>query len=87
MESLRSIHEDIINLEKQILQTEDKLLDYIRSGYVCGIKKSLHSLDSDLKYLSILANGAPIDKNEDRKIMDFLRVHYENLRNLSLPVW
>ena len=83
---MRSVHDDIVNLEKQILQTEDKLLDYLRSGYVGGIKKSLHSLDSDLKYLSIIANGAPIDKNEDRKIMDFLRVHYENMRNLSLPV-
>lgn len=82
---MRSVHEDIVNLEKQILQTEDKLLDYIRSGYVDGIKKSLHSLDSDLKYLSILANGSPIDKNEDRKIMDFLRTHYEYLQKLSIP--
>ena len=85
MKSLKSIHEDIMNLEKQILQTEDKLLDYIRSGYVGGIEKSLHRLDSDLKYLSILANGAPIDKIEDRKIMDFLRTHYEYLQKLSIP--
>jgi hypothetical protein len=38
-----------------------------------------------LKYLSILANGAPIDKNEDRKIMDFLRIHYDYMKKLSIP--
>lgn len=84
MKSLRSVHEDIANLENQILLTEDKVLEYIRSGYFGGIKLSLHRLDSDLKYLSILANGAFINKNEDRKIMDFLRTHYEYLQKLSI---
>ena len=49
---------------------------------VASLRKQL---ESNLKYLSILANGASIDKNEDRKIMDFLRIHYENLQKLSLP--
>ena len=81
----RSVHEDIKNLEAEIVQTEDKIIEYLRVGYEGGIKTSLHRLDLDLKYLSILANGAPIDKNEDRKIMDFLRIHYDYMRKLSVP--
>jgi hypothetical protein len=83
---LRDIHEDIQNLEKEILQTEDKIIEYLRAGYAGGIKTSLHRLDADLKYLSILANGAPLDKTEDRKIMDFLRIHYDYMQKLSVPL-
>ena len=82
---MRNVHEDIKSLEKEILQTEDKIIEYLRAGYEGGIKTSLHSLDLNLKYLSILANGAPIDKNEDRKIMDFLRIHYDYMHKLSIP--
>jgi len=82
---MRNVHEDIKSLEKEILQTEDKIIEYLRAGYEGGIKASLHSLDLNLKYLSILANGAPIDKNEDRKIMDFLRIHYDYMQKLSVP--
>ena len=81
----KSVHEDIKNLESEILQTEDKILEYLRVGCESEIKKSLHLLDIDLKYLSILANGAPIDKTEDRKIMDFLRIHYNYMQKLSIP--
>jgi hypothetical protein len=84
--TLRNVHDDIENLEKEILQTEDKIIEYLRVGYEGGIKTSLHRLDSDLKYLSILANGAPLDKTEDRKIMDFLRIHYDYIQKLSVPV-
>ncbi len=82
---MRNVHEDIKSLEKEILQTEDKIIEYLRAGYEGGIKTSLHSLDLNLKYLSILANGAPIDKHEDRKIMDFLRIHYDCMKKLSVP--
>jgi hypothetical protein len=80
-----NIRQDIQNLETDILQIEDNIVEFLGANYDEGIKKSLHQLESDLKYLSILANGAPIDKNEDRKIMDFLRTHYNNLRKLSVP--
>lgn len=83
--TMRNVYEDIKSLEKEILQTEDKIIEYLRAGYEGGIKTSLHSLDLNLKYLSILANGAPIDKNEDRKIMDFLRIHYDYMQKLSVP--
>jgi len=79
------IHQDIKNLEDEILRIEDNIIEFLNMKYDEGIKKSLHLLESDLKYLSILANGATIDKNEDRKIMDFLRTHYDHLQKLSVP--
>ncbi len=82
----KNVQEDIKSLESEILETEDKIVEYLRVGYEGGIKKSLHLLDINLKYLSILANGAPIDKTEDRKIMDFLRIHYDYMQKLSVPV-
>ncbi len=79
------VRQDIKNLEEDILQTEDSIVEFLGVNYDEGIKRSLRQLEADLKYLSILANGAPIEKNEDRKIMDFLRTHYNNLRKLSVP--
>ncbi len=80
-----NIRQDIKNLEEDILQTENSIVEFLGAKYDKGIKRSLHQLESDLKYLSILANGAPIEKNEDRKIMDFLRTHYNYFRKLSVP--
>ena len=80
-----TIHRDILNLEKEIIHIEETLVEFLNIKYEEGIKKSLHQLESNLRYLSILANGAPINKNEDRKIMDFLRTHYNYLQKLSVP--
>ena len=76
------LRKEITKLEEDILQIEENMTEFLRLKYEDGIKKSLLQLESDLKYLSILANGAPIDKKEDRKIMDFLRIHYNNLQKL-----
>ena len=80
-----TLHQDITNLEKDILLIEENIIEFLNLNYDEGIKKSLHQLESNLKYLSILANGDPIDKNEDRRIMDFLRIHYNYLQKLSVP--
>ena len=80
-----NIHSEIKNLEDDILRIEENIVEFLRLKYDEGIKKSLRLLESDLKYLSILANGAPIDKNEDRKVMEFLRTHYDYLQKLSVP--
>jgi hypothetical protein len=80
-----TIYHDILNLEKEIIRIEKMLVEFLNLKNEEGIKKSLHQLESNLRYLSILANGAPIDKNEDRKIMDFLRTHYNYLQKLSVP--
>ena len=79
------IRQDIKNLENEILQTEDNIIEFLGANYDEGVKKSLHQLESNLKYLSIIANGAPIEKKEDIKIMNFLRTHYNYMRKLSVP--
>jgi len=81
-----NIHNKIKNLEKDILRIEENIAEFSRLKYDEGVKKSLRLLESNLKYLSVLANGAPIDKNEDRKVMEFLRTHYDYLQKLSVPV-
>ena len=82
----RDVRQDIKTLQVEIINEESRIIEFMHDGQYDLVKKSLSRIESDLKYLGIIANGAPIDKSEDRKIMDFLRVHYENLRNLSLPV-
>jgi len=79
------IRQDIKNLESDILQTEDNIVEFLGVNYNEGVKKSLRQLESNLKYLSIIANGAPIEKKEDTKIMNFLQIHYNYLRKLSVP--
>ena len=79
------IRNDINNLEDDILQIEHSIMDFLRPNHDQQLKKALHELRSDLKHLSILANGAPLDKTETRKTMDFLRTHYNHLQELSLP--
>ena len=80
-----NIYQEIKNLEGDVLQTENAIKEFLEMNYDEGIKRSLRQLESNLRYLSILANGAPINKNEDRRIMDFLRIHYNHLRKLSVP--
>ena len=79
------IRHDIEKLENDILQIEDTIIEFLRINHDQELKKALHELKSDLKHLSILANGAPLDKTEARNTMDFLRTHYENLQKLSVP--
>lgn len=79
------IRHDIQNLENDILQIEDSIIGFLRLNHDQELKKALRELKSDLKHLSILANGAPLDKTETRKTMDFLRTHYNHLQELSVP--
>jgi len=81
-----NIRQDIKDLEHEILQIEENIIEFLSLNYDEGIKKSLSKLESNLKYLSIIANGAPIDRKEDRDVMDFLRTHYNYLQKLSVPV-
>ncbi|AJW71544.1 hypothetical protein [Nitrosopumilus adriaticus] len=79
------INSEIKKLQDSILRIEESIAEYLRMKYYEGVKKSLRLLESDLKYLSILANGAPINKEEDRKLMEFLRTHYDYLQKISVP--
>ncbi len=79
------VRQDIQNLENDILQIEASIIEFLRLNHDQELKKALHELKSDLKHLSILANGAPLDKTEARSTMDFLRTHYNHLQELSVP--
>lgn len=79
-------HQKIAEMQKNIISTEEKVAECLKLEYHEGVKKLLRQLESDLKYLSILANGTPVNRDEDRKVMDFLRIHYNRLREYSLPI-
>jgi len=80
-----NIRHDIDNLESDIILIENNIVDFLRQNHEQELKKALHKLKSDLKHLSIMANGSPLDKLENRKVMDFLRSHYNHLQKLSVP--
>ncbi len=78
------LQQQIISLENEIIKEELKISNTEKKD-AKFVRKSLHVIESDLKYLSIVANGAPLEKKQNMKIMEFLRIHYENMWNLSLP--
>lgn len=81
---VRDIHEEINSLELEIVNEENKINQAIKDDNAAAVRKSLAIIDADIKYLSIIANGAPIDKKEDLRIRKFLITHFENKRKLSL---
>jgi len=78
------LQQQIISLENEIIKEELKISNTEKKD-TKFVRKSLSVIESDLKYLSIVANGAPLEKKQNMKIMEFLRIHYENMWNLSLP--
>ena len=79
------LHEEIEKLKKEIESAEAKVSKAVQSNDDDSVSKSLTAIESNLKYLSIVVNGAPLDKRDDRSIREFLRIHYENMCKLSLP--
>lgn len=77
---MQGIRQKIADLEKDVMAAEEEVARYGRDGHQDRARKSLHRLEADLKYLSVLANGAPVDRSEDMRIADFLRIHYNRLR-------
>ncbi len=80
------LQQEIKTLQNEIVREENKILDYTDTGDTKSLKKSIEIIHSDLKYLSIIANGAPIDAKQNMKIREFLRIHFENLRRMPIPV-
>ncbi len=82
---MSSIGWEIRELENSILAKEKQLSDDISNGNYNSITKNLESIKSDLKYLSILVNGSPMNKKDNLKVMEFLRIHLDKLWDLSIP--
>jgi len=82
----KDLQQEIKTLQNEIVREENKIIDYTNTDDTKSLKKSIETIHSDLKYLSIIANGAPIDAKQNMKIREFLRIHFENLRRMLIPV-
>jgi len=80
------LQQEIKTLQNEIVREENKIIDYPNNDDSKSMKKSIATIHSDLKYLSIIANGAPIDAKQNMKIREFLRIHFENLWRMRIPV-
>jgi len=80
------LQQEIKTLQNEIVREESKIIDYTDTGDTKSLKKSIETIHSDLKYLSIIANGAPIDAKQNMKIREFLRIHFENLRRIPIQI-
>lgn len=81
----KDLNQEIKKLKEEIIKEENKVNKSQQNDASVSITKSLGVIDANLKYLSILINGAPIDKKVEMKVREFLRLHYENVCKLSLP--
>ena len=79
------LQKEIRTLQRDIENEEDKILNFTNKEDYDSVKKCITTIHSNLKYLSIIANGAPIDPKQNMKIRTFLRIHYENLWRMPLP--
>ena len=80
----KDLHEEIKELKREIIHQEHLVNQAIVQGKSDDVKKGLDRIDSDIKYLSIISNGAPIDKQEDNEIRRFLIKHFQIKRNLTV---
>jgi len=79
------LHQEIEGLKKAIKAEEERVALATQNSDDEAVSKSWDVIDSNLKYLSIVVNGAPIDKKANRKTREFLRIHFEKMWKLSLP--
>ena len=79
------LQREIKTLQRDIENEEDKILDFTNKEDYNSVKKCITTIQSDLKYLSIIVNGVPVDPKQNMKIRNFLRIHYENLWRMPLP--
>lgn len=82
----KDLRQEIKFLQDEIKENERKIQQAMANGDFDSIPKYTTTIHSDLKYLNIIVNGAPIDLKESRQIMDFIRIHYENLWRIPAHV-
>jgi len=80
----KSLHQEIRTLKREILSEEIKIYVALQKENYDNVKKASDKIKSNLKYLSIIVNGAPIEPKENMQIMGFLRMHYETLWRLPV---
>jgi len=80
----RDLHLEIKAFQRDIEREENKINDFTIKRDNDSVKNSIDKIHADLKYLSIIVNGVPIDPKDSMKIRNFLRIHYENLWRIPL---
>ena len=80
----KDLHEEIKELKQEIVHQERLVNQAIVQGRSNDVKRGLERIDSNIKYLSIISNGAPIDRQEDNEIRKFLIKHFQIKRNLNV---
>ena len=80
----KDLHEEIKELKREIVRQEHLVNQAIVQGKSDDVKRGLERIDSNIKYLSIISNGVPIDKQEDNEIRKFLIKHFQIKRNLTV---
>ena len=81
----KDLLEEVSKLESVIKSEERKINQAISIKDFESITKSINTIESNLKYLSIIVNGVPLEPKDNRKVMDFIRIHMENMWKVSVP--
>ena len=79
----KDLQSEIRTLQREILTAEAQIIKSSRSDSK-NMQSYIDTIHSDLKYLSIIVNSAPIDPKQNMKIREFIRVHLENLWRIPL---
>ena len=79
----KDLQSEIRTLQREILTAEAQIIKTSKSDSK-NMQEHIDTIHSDLKYLSIIVNSAPIDPKQNMKIREFIRVHLENLWRIPL---
>ena len=79
-----SVVQHIHALEKDVLIIEGNLKEFSKSHNVKEIKNSHNQLRLDLKNLGMFATNPCLKKDENRQIVNFLKIHYNYLQQFSI---
>lgn len=79
----KDLQSEIRTLQREILAAEGHIIKASKSDSK-NMQRYIDTIHSDLKYLSIIVNSAPIDPKQNMKIREFIRIHLENLWRIPL---
>ena len=79
------LQNEIMKLQREIEREEKKIVNLANKENNVTVKKSIEKIHSNLRYLSIIVNGSPMDPRENMKIRGFIGIHFENLWRIPLP--
>ena len=79
-----SVVQSIHALENDVLKIEENLKEFSKSHNVKEIKNSHNQLRSDLKSLGMFATNPCLKTDENRQVVNFLKIHYNYLQQFPI---